>query len=132
MLTREQVLEAVKNGRGSKCLDGRDYARLTDFFPVEDWKAFGFGIKDGAAAPEPKPWTEEEIKKQLAADLDFAFEKAMNQRGISTGLMFEVVKMWLWVLEDKLCETNDYDNYALPFFSKVAKNYGFNNPLVAG
>jgi hypothetical protein len=34
MLTKKEVLEAIKNGRESKCsfIDGRDYVRLLDFF----------------------------------------------------------------------------------------------------
>lgn len=124
MLTQEQVLAAVRGGRKSQCLDGRDYSRLVDFFPVTDWNAFGFEVKEGATPPEPKPWTEESIRDQLARDLDFAFEKAHGRRGISASLMHEVVKTWMWVLEDDLQNYGDYDDYGVAYLRQVAQKYG--------
>ena len=129
MLTKEKVLEAVKNGKKTNCIDGRDYSRLCEFYPVSEWQHFGFGLKDGAKKPKAKSWTEENIRKQLASDVAFGFEKALNQRGISSGLMYEVVKMWLWILEDELQNDNEYAQYDLPLFKKVATKYGFRNEI---
>lgn len=129
MLTREQVIAAVRAGRTSAALDGRDYSRLVEFFPVEDWELFGFKLKEGAKATEPRAWTEEEVKKQLAKDLDFAFDKALGQRGISASLMYEVVKMWMWVLENPLQYFDDYAQYGLPLFKAVALEFGLENQI---
>lgn len=133
MLTKEEVLEQVKAGREGGCsiLDGRDYARLVQWFPVEEWTHFGFTLKEGAEAPEePKPWTREAIMEQLARDLAFGFEKALGRRGISASLMWEVVKMWMWVLDDKeLAESEDYAQYGLPLFRAVAVKYGLPNQI---
>lgn len=133
MLTKEQVLEAAKNGKESKCIDGRDYSRLVNFFPCTDWGAFGFCLKDGAEPPEPTEWTRDNILARLKSDTDFGFEKALGKRGISAGLMWEVVKMWLWVLEDPLLESDggegNYAQYGLPLFKAVAVKYGFENPI---
>lgn len=129
MLTKEAVLNAVKSGRQSECLDGRDYSRLSDFFDVSEWEHFGLKLKDGAKAPKPKKWTEKNVLKQLKKDVSFGFEKALNRRGISSGLMYEVVKMWLWVLEDELEKMEDYAQYGLPLFKAVAVKYGFENPI---
>lgn len=133
MLTREQVKQAVANGREAVCLDSRDYARLIEFFPPEDWDVFGFTVKEGTdpTTVHPKEWTEENIKKQLEADLEFAFEKALGQRGISASFMFETVKMWMWILEDPLYDEADdnYAQYGLPFLKMVAVKYGFENPI---
>jgi hypothetical protein len=129
MLTREQALKAIEGGRESQCLDGRDYSRLTDFFPVSDYKALGFSLKEGAEIPVIRDWTEEEIKKQLAKDVAFGFEKALNKRGISASFMYEVVKMWMWVLEDELQYSEDYAQYGLPFLKAVAVKYGLPNEI---
>jgi hypothetical protein len=131
MLTQAQVLEAVRGGRNSETLDGRDYSRLVEFFPVSDWEAFGFKLKDGEVHDQ-KPWTEDEIRGQLAGDLAFGFEKALNQRGISAGLMYSVVKMWMWVLEETELASDgggDYAQYGLPFFKAVAVKFGLPNPI---
>lgn len=130
MLSQEQVLQEVKGGRKSEAwLDGRDYSRLSMFFPADQWEVFGFALREGATAPEPYPWTEERVKAQLAKDLEFAFEKALNRRGISAGLMYNVVKMWLWVLEDELYKFDIYAQYGLPLFKAVAVKYDFENPI---
>jgi len=129
MLSRKDVINAIKSGRKSQCLDGRDHARLAAFFPVSDYEIFGFMLKDGVNPPIPREWSEEEIKKQLKSDLAFAFEKALDQRGISSSFMFEVILMWMWVLEDKLQTCREYAMYGLPLYKKVAIKYGFPNKI---
>lgn len=136
MLTQDQVLEAVKlrsrDNQRQSCdmLDARDYSRLSEFFPVEDWEVFGFKLKDGAEKPAITPWTEENIKSRMAKDLDFAFDKALGQRGISASLMYETMKTWMWVLGDE--ELSDFDNYpmyGLPLLKAISVKYGLSNPI---
>jgi len=129
MLTQEQVLDAIKNGRESGCIDGRDFSRLADFFPVEQWDVFGFRVKDGHVAPSPKEWTKDNILEQLREDVAFGFEKALDKRGISADCMHGVVSMWMWVLNDSLQQFDLYENYGLPLFKAVATKYGFKNPI---
>lgn len=128
MKTQEQVLAAVKAGRGSQTLDGRDYGRLASFFPDSDLGTFGYERNEGVMR-EPTPWTEENIKGQLADDVAFGFDKALHQRGISAGTMYEVVKMWMWVLDDPLEYHNSYAQYGLPLFKAVAIKYDLPNPI---
>lgn len=125
MKTLEQVLDAIENGKKSECLDGRDFSRLCDFIPVKHWKKIGFGIKEGVKIEDIKikEWTEENIKSQLKSDLEFAFEKALDKRGISSSFMFEVIKMWMWVLDDPLQYENNYAMYGLPLYKAVALKY---------
>lgn len=131
MKSREAVLKAFSGGRKSGCIDGRDMSRLSDFLTVDEWSIVGMTPADGADLSDysPRPWTEEEIKKQLADDVSFGFEKALDKRGISSGLMYECVKMWLWVLDDPLQDMDDYAQYGLPLFKAVAVKYGLNNPI---
>jgi hypothetical protein len=55
----------------------------------------------------------------------------LDKRGISAGLMYEVVKMWMWVLEDDLQNHNeeDYAQYGLPLLKAVAVKYEFKNEI---
>lgn len=131
MLTQEQIIEAVKAGRHAQCLDGRDYLRLAGFFPVDLWPTLGCGVIEGADTSAVKiiEWTRENVLERLRIDVDFGFEKALNQRGISAALMHEVVKMWMWVLEDDLQHHEGYALYGLPLFKAVAVKYGFDNPI---
>ncbi len=129
MKTKEQIIEAITNGRKSMCIDGRDYSRLVEFFSVEDWSKFGFGLKDGKESFHPLELTEKAVLKKLKGDVSFGFVKALNKRGISSSLMYEVVKMWLWILDDPLQDLDNYAMYGLPLFRAVAIKYGFNNPI---
>ena len=61
MLTKEQVIESIKNGRESECIDSRDYQSLAKYFPVEQWEIFGLKLKEGADAPIISEWTKEAI-----------------------------------------------------------------------
>lgn len=129
MKTREQIIEAIKNGKEPQTIDERDFARLVDYFPVSDWGIFGFGLAEGAAPPEPLEITHENLMRSLKGDLAFAFEKALNKRGISASTMHEVILMWLWVLDDPLQEFDQYAEYGLPLFKAVAVRYKFENPI---
>lgn len=136
MYTRDQVLAAVVAGRKSQCLDGRDYVRLSDFFPVAEWGKFGLETKEDVT-PEQiattdasrAEWTEANILSQLKADVKFGFEKALGKRGLSADAMNDVVKMWLWILEDELQHRHDYTQYGLPLLKAVAIKYNFPNPI---
>lgn len=127
MLTKEFVIEQIKAGnKKSECIDGRDFVRLCSFFRPDEIHILGYTTTKHY---EPKEWTEENIKQELKRDLEFAFEKALNKRGISSSLMYEVIKMWLWILEDPLVYSEDYAYYGLPLYKTVASKYGFFNPI---
>lgn len=120
--------------RGAQCIDWRDFNRLGDFMTLEQLEAVGLNLKaelrDTWVAKE---WTRENILAQLASDLDFGFEKALDQRGISAGLMLEVVQMWVIALEDEGIKDYDFEGnyaqYGLPGFKAVALHYGLPNPI---
>jgi hypothetical protein len=126
MKTLKQVQKLYKSGT----LDGRDIYRLAQFIPQEQLKDFGLTLQEGATH-EVIPYTRKNVLAQLEKDVAFGFEKALNQRGISSGLMFNVVKMWNWVLEDGLEDFSDdnYAQYGLPLFKATAIKYGFKDEI---
>jgi len=129
-----KTLKQIKTYK-SKCetLDSRDISRLLHFFPPSEWKEMGFEIREGVDIPEIKTleYSRENVLEKLKADLDFAFDKALGQRGISSSLMFEVIKMWMWVLDDELQNFPDdnYAQYGLPLFKAVAVKYNLENRI---
>lgn len=132
MKTKDEVLDAVKakttwDRSSCEMIDGRDYYRLANFFPVDQWELFGLSLKEGSTPSEPEEWTRENILKHLESDLDFAFEKAINHRGISSSLMHNVILMWMWVLDDELCGYTRYNPYGTPLYEKIADKYGLPN-----
>jgi len=125
MKTYEYLLEYFKN---PECIDYRDANRLAMFITKEDLKKLGVKkLKNH----KPVPFTRENVLKQLEEDLGFAFEKALDKRGISSGLMFEVIRMWNNILEEGLENWPDeeYAMYGLPLYKATALKYGFDNPI---
>jgi hypothetical protein len=112
------------------CFDGRDLMRLAQFIPENELKDFGLEPKEEHAGKHKHvEFTKENILMQLQEDVDFGFQKALNQRGISSGLMASVVQMWNWILEEGLEDFDDYEYYGLPIFKATAIKYGFANPI---
>ena len=70
-------------------------------------------------------WSRENILDQLKRDVEFGWEKACDERGISSGLMHEVVCAWNKILEEGLEEFDDYNPYGKPTFQATAKKYGW-------
>lgn len=126
MKTLEQIVEG---GFEFEAIDGRDKARLARYIPFEHWGKFGIELLEGHDVPEAKSLSRENVIESLRNDLHFAFEKALDQRGISASCMYSVVKMWLWVLDDPLADDDEYAQYGLPLLKKVAVKYGLPNPI---
>uniref|UniRef100_A0AAU8KZZ0 Uncharacterized protein n=1 Tax=Serratia phage Kevin TaxID=3161161 RepID=A0AAU8KZZ0_9CAUD len=127
-----KTIENVVQHYVSETLDGRDIARLSDFLHPSQLSKFGVELTDDEASQHmPVPLTREAVMERLERDLEFAFEKALGQRGISAGMMFYVIKMWNWILEEGLEDFDDenYAQYGLPLFKATAVKYGFNNPI---
>ena len=124
-----KTLEQIKVLYKSDTLDGRDLARLAQFLPLSDFAHFGLTHREDTGPHEVVPFTRENVLAQLSKDVAFGFEKALNRRGISAGLMYEVVQMWNWILEEGLKDFSEYAQYGLPLFKATAVKYGFPNPI---
>jgi hypothetical protein len=128
MKTLEETL-----GLESRALDCRDKVRLLAFVPSCNWHKIGFELKEGSeiSSVAADEFTEERVLAHLKADLEFAFSKALGKRGISASLMRDVIKMWLWILDDPLADVpdSDYAQYGLPLLKQVAVKYGLPNPI---
>lgn len=125
-----KTLEQIASDYKSETLDGRDLHRLMQFIPEAMLPQFGLELKGEYVGKHAHlPFTRENVLHQLEKDVEFGFEKALNQRGISAGLMYEVVRMWNWILEEGLEVFDDYAQYGLPLFKATAVKYGFDNPI---
>lgn len=129
MKTLNEILDNYKDY--AVVLDDRFGSRLAKFLTEEQLEKIGFKYDGDEPYPEPKEWTRENILEQLKSDVEFGFEKALDQRGISASLMFYVVLRWNQVLEEGL-ENYPEENYAiygLPLFKATAVKYGWENPI---
>ena len=104
--------------------DRRFTKRFIDFIPVEEWEKYGFKYT-GEDEYIPKEWTEENILEQLKADVEFGYEKAEGERGISSELMAMVVNAWCKVLQNGLNLDGNDGYYHIKQFTTVAEHYGW-------
>lgn len=125
-----KTLEQIASDYKSDTLDGRDLVRLTQFIPEDMLPKFGVKLKPEYVSKHvPREFTRENVLHELEKDVEFGFKKALNQRGISSSLMHDVVRMWNWILEEGLEDFDDYAQYGLPLFKATAVKYGFDNPI---
>jgi|SRR3972149_6539870 len=126
-----KTLQYIKENYKSHTLDDRDINRLIQFIPEKELEDFGIEIKDEYKGKHKEiSFTRENILKQLEKDVAFGFEKAINQRGLSSEAMYYVVGMWNWILEEGLENFDNYSRYGMPLFKATALKYNFNDPTV--
>lgn len=101
--------------------------RLRQFLTVEQAKSIDWEVLK--QYHNPIEFTKQNVIKQLESDVAFGFKKALEKNLLISKLMFDVVKEWLFILEDPLKDFDDYSMYGLPLFKVVAVKYGFNNPI---
>jgi hypothetical protein len=106
MLSKRQVFEAIRQGRQSCCVDGRDYQRLSLFADLEDLPLLGMEVSGeedlDPCSPPPRPWTPENLAQALLKDLDLAIGGLHGRpsAGPTANAQHEVIRMWLWIFED--------------------------------
>jgi len=69
-------------------------------------------------------------KKEILEYLDFAYDKAEGERGLSAGRSMLHFKTWIW-LDDEIFYNeiigmiDNYTNYGIPTLDKISKHYGY-------
>lgn len=131
MKTLEQTLEFHKGKRAASELiqaEDRFGRRFADFLTEKQMEEIGLFMKEEYKGKHKTiPFTRENILAQLKKDVEFGYEKCYNQRGISSGLMYEVVLEWCQVLEEGLENwiEGNYKPYGYPLFKAVDDKYGW-------
>ena len=126
MKSLEYVKAHYKEFEADDMFDLRWTKRFLDFIPVEEWGEYGFRFTgEDAEARAVKEWTEENILAQLKEDVEFGYEKAVGERGISSELMAMVVNSWCKVLENGLNLDGNDGWYHVEQFTQVAVHYGW-------
>jgi hypothetical protein len=131
-----KTLDVVVAGYSQQTMDGRDVARLAMFLTEAQLEQVGVTLKPEYVGKHvPEPWTEEKVMAQVTTDLAFSFTKALDKRGISAACMYEVMRMWDWVLTDgeevfrHVTRADNYTWYGLPLFKALALKYNLPNPI---
>ena len=124
MKTLKYVKNHIEEFEEDNFIDSRFTKRFLDFLPTDEWEKFGFRYT-GEKERIPKDWTRENILDQLKEDVLFGYEKAINERGISSSLMASVVNAWCKILEHGLDLNGDDGYYHIKQFVNVSNYYGW-------
>ena len=103
MLTKDYVIEHYNDFESQPF--NRFGTRLAQFCTKEELKKLNIFTDESIEEwddSKVKDWTEENIIEQLRKDVEFGFEKALNQRGVSASIMFDIVLTWNQILENYL------------------------------
>lgn len=124
MYSIDYVKEHFEDFEEDDIFDRRFTKRFLAFIPTEEWEKYGFKYT-GETKFKPKEWTEENILEQLKEDVEFGYEKAKNERGISSCLMASVVNAWCKILQNGLNLEGDDSSCYIKHFTSVAEHYGW-------
>lgn len=126
MKTIQEVIDNYEDYQ--TLIEDRFGYRFAGWLEIEQLERIGFSIKDDAVW-KPKDWTEASVLNQLHDDVKFGLQKANDERGISSALMYDVVKAWCRVLENGLEDFDEYEPYGKPLFCAVIQTYGWTDLL---
>jgi len=74
--------------------------------------------------------TKTDPKKEILEYLDFAYEKAEDERGLSAQRSLLHFNSWIWLDSEELYQEfqpliNPYTNYGIPALNWISEKYGF-------
>ena len=121
MKTYKQILERTKNLRKNDpdmvmTFTSGDYYELLSYDDLKEMDILKSEVtKEHWEKESRKEISEEYIISEIANYLQFAFDKATGQRGISSSRSIMHFCNWLWMIEDHelLAFTQDDNNYGL-------------------
>lgn len=130
MRTQQEILQRIKDVKDKDFFGDQviDYIYYLDF---EYAKPF---LKPDA---QPENWQPEDLSKEaillrMKNYMGFAWQKAIDQRGLSASRSMSHYTAWVWLIgdESRLPNLMDYDNYGLPHLRTLCQHYGW--PLPTG
>lgn len=121
MKTQKEILQRIDKIADSDFF-GVIRSDLICFLEFENAKPFlDDNVTEKEWAEIYKEPTPENIKAKMKEYLDFAFEKANGQRGLSAQRSMDHYSAWIWLLgeENYFGNVRQYYNYGLPHLNKI-------------
>ena len=128
MRTQEEILARFEKADD---IFGTQKSDLLDYMSFENAKPY---LKEDyvkqVESGEEKWEVSTDPKKEILEYLDFAYDKAEGERGLSAGRSMLHFKTWIW-LDDEIFYNeiigmiDNYTNYGIPTLDKISKHYGY-------
>jgi len=139
MKSYDEVINLFKKGQVyprylTHFFNDLDLWKLCMYIKSKDLQLFGFMLKENENCQKwdkkvEKKWKRKNFIKELKKELGYAFDKMNKKEGLAVALIIELIKMWLWILDDDLWKNEEFEPYGLPFLEKVALKYKFNKEV---
>lgn len=125
MRTDAEIIERIKQ-RESVDWGGFEFSDLALRLPYEAIKPF---LKDDAfeADWEQAPRDRDSLLKEMHDYMDFAWDKANNERGLSAGRSMSHYSAWVWLAGDDLGDLTEYQYYGKDNLVKICQQYGWDH-----
>lgn len=126
--TQQEILERFEKANDpfgtqqGDLIDYMDFETARQFLKEDYIKQ----VESGTAQWEKQT----DAKKEILEYLDFAYEKAEGERGLSAARSMLHFKTWTWLddptfYDEIIGDIENYTDYGLPTLDKIAKHYGF-------
>ncbi len=129
MKTQEEIVARIEEVKPCDWM-GTQFDALIVYLDVQHLRPFLKKDMDpvSLAGWEPPDLTREGVIKDTLEYLDFAFEKAINHRGISASRSVEHMQAYLWLLGDNDLlayaeNEKNYTCYGVPILKAISEKY---------
>lgn len=128
MRTQEEIMVRFEKADD---LFGTQKGDLIDYMSFENAKPY---LQEEYLAKVESGEEKWEIKtdpeKEILDYLDFAYDKAEGERGLSAGRSMLHFKTWIWLDDEKFYNEvidliDNYTNYGIPALDKISEHYGY-------
>lgn len=133
MRTQQEIIERAKSVNDFL---GTQISDLVQFLEFENAKEFLNDEYIQKVISGEEEWEVlTDAKAKILGYLEFAYNKAENQRGISAGRSMLHFKTWIW-LDDPdfygkiIDKIDDYTDYGIPALDEISKHYGYVKAVV--
>lgn len=123
MRSTQEIIDRINEVQARDWM-GTQTSDLLVRLEFEDAKPF---LKDTAKAEEWKVRgrDRESLIAEMLDYMPFAWDKAINCRGISAGRSMDHYTAWVWLAGDDLGDLTDYEFYGKDNLRKICDHYGF-------
>lgn len=126
--TQEEILERFRESGDFFGTQQGDLICYLDFEHAKEFLKPEYVAKVESGEEKWEPLTDP--KKEILEYLDFAYEKAEGQRGLSAGRSMLHFRSWIWLDDDDfykkvIGKIDDYDDYGIPVLDEISKHYGY-------
>lgn len=123
--TQEEILKKIQEVESSDFF-GVMSSDLIDYLDFDNAKKF---LKDGVTKEEWDAIEKKTPKERMIDYMDFAWDKANDERGLSAARSMQHYEIWLWLDGDEeLHKTLEfYTNYGKPQLMEICKYLGLDS-----